>query len=92
MFMHDDTYVTVFKALADKTRLDLVRIIASKPEGCASCSEVSRSSSLSQPALSHHYKKLVDAGVLLERKEGTAKTYEINRPLFDQLGINPNKI
>jgi len=90
--MHDDTYVTVFKALADKTRLDLVRTIAAKPKDTASCNEASSCSSLSQPALSHHFKKLVDAGVLLERKQGTAKIYEINGPMFESLGINPNKL
>ncbi len=92
MFMHDDTFVTVFKALADKTRLDIVRTVATKPQDCASCSEVSSHSSLSQPAMSHHFKKLVDAGVLLERKEGTEKIYELNHDLFSTLGINPAKL
>ncbi|CAN5415326.1 hypothetical protein BH10PAT3_BH10PAT3_0250 [soil metagenome] len=92
MFMHDDKFVTTFKALADKTRLDIVRNIALKPKDTASCHEVSTCSSLSQPAMSHHFKKLVDAGLLLERKSGTEKFYELNHELFASVGINPDKL
>jgi ArsR family transcriptional regulator len=90
--MHEDTFVTVFKALADKTRLDIVRNIASCPKDTASCADVSAYSTLSQPAMSHHFKKLVEAGVLLEQKVGTEKSYELNHKLFAMLGINPDKL
>jgi len=89
--MHDNN-VNVFKALADKTRLDIVRSLVKKPRDTASCSEVSECSSLSQPAMSHHFKKLVDAGVILESKQGTEKIYELNHDLFTTLGINPAKL
>jgi ArsR family transcriptional regulator, arsenate/arsenite/antimonite-responsive transcriptional repressor len=82
---------SVFKALADKTRLDIVRSLVNKPDDCASCNEVSSMSALSQPAMSHHFKKLVDAGVLTERKVGTEKVYELNRPVLDSMGLNPDK-
>lgn len=88
--MHDN--VNVFKALADKTRLDIVRTIAQRPKDIASCSEVSTCSPLSQPAMSHHFKKLVDAGLLLESKSGTEKIYEINQALFARVGLNPDKL
>lgn len=91
MFMNNDN-VNIFKALADKTRLDIVRSLNKKPHDTASCGEVSTCSSLSQPAMSHHFKKLVDAGVLLERKQGTEKIYELNHDLFASIGINPSKI
>ncbi len=88
--MHDS--VNIFKALADQTRLDIVRKLASKPKDSASCGEVSTCSSLSQPALSHHFKKLVDAKIILEQKSGTEKIYTLNHDMFEKLGINPNKI
>lgn len=91
MFMNDKN-VNFFKALADTTRLDIVRSLVKKPHDTASCGEVSACSSLSQPAMSHHFKKLVDAGVILERKQGTEKFYELNTSLFAKLGINPEKI
>jgi len=91
--MHDDASITVLKALADKTRLDIVRRLATEPQPeMASCSEVSSCSSLSQPAMSHHFKKLVDAGVLLESKRGTEKFYELNGELLGRLGLDVHKL
>jgi len=91
MFMNDHN-VNIFKALADKTRLDIVRSLVKKPDDTASCAEASQCSSLSQPAMSHHFKKLVDAGVILEQKQGTEKIYELNTKLFATLGLDPNKL
>jgi ArsR family transcriptional regulator len=90
--MHVDQSIPVLKALADKTRLDIVRTLVRDRKDCASCSEVSEVSSLSQPAMSHHFKKLVDSGVLNERKVGTEKIYELNTELLTRLGIDPKKI
>ena len=89
--MNDKT-VQIFKALADQTRLDIVRNLAKKPRDSASCGEVSTCSSLSQPAMSHHFKKLVDAGVILESKKGTEKIYELNGELLKSIGITPDKL
>lgn len=84
--------IKIFKALADQTRLDIVRKLAKAPKDTASCGSVSTCSSLSQPAMSHHFKKLVDAEILLETKYGTEKIYSINHELFEKIGINPNKL
>lgn len=89
--MHDNT-VNIFKALADKTRLDIIRSLSNKPKDSASCGEVSTCSSLSQPAMSHHFKKLVDAGLIMEHKQGTEKIYELNHELFVSIGISPDKL
>jgi ArsR family transcriptional regulator len=91
LFMADQDLIKIFKALSDETRLDIVRKIAE--QSCASsCGSVSSCSSLSQPAMSHHFKKLVDAGILLEKKSGIEKFYELNHQLLDYIGINVNKI
>lgn len=87
----DDT-ISILKALADKTRLDIVRTLVKDRDDTASCSEVSTCSTLSQPAMSHHFKKLVDAGVLNERKVGTEKIYELNSRVLAQAGIDPKKL
>jgi ArsR family transcriptional regulator len=87
-----DTNVVIFKALADKTRLDIVRKLATCTSTVSGCDIVSDCSALSQPAMSHHFTKLVDAGVILEHKKGTEKSYELNRELFTNLGINPEKL
>ncbi len=91
MSMHDKS-VNVLKALADKTRLDIIRSLANKPEDMRSCHDVSSCSNLSQPAMSHHFKKLVDAGVVLERKVGTEKYYELNTSLLSTVGIDARRL
>jgi ArsR family transcriptional regulator len=84
--------IAVLKALADKTRLDIVRTLVKDRDDTASCAEVSTCSNLSQPAMSHHFKKLVDAGVLRESKQGTEKIYELNTPLLQKMGIDTKKL
>lgn len=84
--------ITILKALADKTRLDIVRTLVRDRDDTASCAKVSTCSTLSQPAMSHHFKKLVEAGVLNERKVGTEKIYELNSAALAHIGIDPKKL
>lgn len=90
--MSAENTIAILKALADKTRLDIVRALVRDHNDTKSCSEVSAVSSLSQPAMSHHFGKLVDAGVLLERKVGTEKIYELNSKALAEVGIDPKKL
>ncbi len=89
--MSDAQIITILKALSDTTRLDIVRSLAKK--GCeTSCNDASTCSDLSQPALSHHFKKLVDAQVLTERKKGKQKYYCINETALLRAGIDITKL
>ncbi len=90
--MHNDNTVTVLKALADPTRLKLVRELADSPAKQESCGKLSADACLSQPAMSHHFAKLVGAGVILEHKEGKQKSYKLNRQLLAQCGIVPERL
>jgi ArsR family transcriptional regulator len=90
MSMHDNLSI-ILKALADPTRLDIIRTIVKKQAKNGRCSEVSNCSSLSQPAMSHHFKKLVDAGVLIDKKIGVEKEYELNTSLLASVGIDVTK-
>ena len=85
--MSGDITVDMLKALADHTRLEIVRKLA-QIESCTSCNNASKVSDLSQPAMSHHFKKLVDAGVILEEKRGKEKLYTLNRELMSAKGLN----
>lgn len=86
--MNKTQSIAILKALADPTRLDIVRALAREHAG-ASCTDVSTCSRLSQPALSHHFGKLAEAGVIVERKQGKQKFYQLNMELLESLGINP---
>ena len=57
----------VFKALADPARVRIVNVLATSGEPVCVCHLV-EPLGLSQPTVSHHLKKLTDAG-LLEREQ-----------------------
>jgi len=57
----------LFAALADPARVRIVNLIATSPEPVCACHLV-EPLGLSQPTVSHHLKRLVDAG-LLEREQ-----------------------
>lgn len=88
----EEQTIQLFKALADPTRLDIVRTLAREQCVTKRSDVVSTCASLSQPAMSHHFAKLVDAGVLLERKNGKEKFYELNNELLNKHGIDPTRL
>lgn len=92
--MTTDT-TTILKSLADDMRLSIVRKLARDNCEVASSSIVNDCAAflqLSQPTMSHHFARLVQAGVISERKEGTEKFYRLNTPLLESVGIDPNKL
>ena len=84
-------HMKIFKALADETRLQVVRFLAQKKE--CSCGEVStRFPKLTQPTLSHHFKILAEAKIITVRKEGTARVYALNRQALFVAGVDARKL
>ena len=78
----------LFIALGDKVRLSIVELLSEDAlkngstrgtidfEGCAmNVKEITRRTSLSRPAISHHLKILKDAGLVGVRQDGTANYY-----------------
>jgi ArsR family transcriptional regulator, arsenate/arsenite/antimonite-responsive transcriptional repressor len=72
----------VFKALADPHRVRIVNLLATSPEPVCVC-EFTKPLGLSQPTVSHHLKKLVQAGLLEREQRGTWAYYSLRR---DALG------
>lgn len=58
-----------FKALADPTRLEILRLVLVQPGATCVCDIVDHFD-LSQPTISHHLKVLRDAGLLRWEKRG----------------------
>ena len=76
----------LFKILGEETRFEIVRFLANvKERTCAELSE--KFPHLSQPTLSHHFKVLADADVILVKKKGTAHSYSLNRALLEKAGV-----
>ncbi|AKG74646.1 MULTISPECIES: ArsR/SmtB family transcription factor [Salinicoccus] len=71
-------YENMFNALADKTRLKIVKEINKSPEKNLCVCDLETVLDLKQSKISYHLKKLVDANILLTEKHGTWNYYRIN--------------
>ena len=82
--------VEIFKALGDKTRLEIVEYLIK--EGEVACGQISERFPLSQPTMSHHYSKLKQAGLLNIREEGVKHFYSLNLDMLEKNGIDIQKL
>lgn len=72
-----DPDVQLLAALADPTRLSIVRQLAvAGPDAICAC-DFSECCTVSQPTLSHHLKVLRNAGVLRSERQGTNVMYSL---------------
>lgn len=80
--------LTLFKSLADETRLKTVLLIRDQGELCV-C-ELTTALDASQPKISRHLAQLREAGLLSTRRAGQWVYYAINQqlPHWVQLVIN----
>ncbi len=83
--------IKLFKALSDETRVDIIRHILHNGKEL-SCQELLDKFPLSQPTLSHHFNKLIDASVLKVRKEGVSHFYCIDKEYLKNLGIDIQRL
>jgi len=65
------------KALADPARLRLVSMLLSSENGELCTCEVTEPLGLSQPTISHHFKKLTAAGLVTGERRGTWTYYRV---------------
>jgi len=87
--------VTVYRCLGDETRLSIVRKLAREGRevnGSDIVTDCSVALKLSQPTMSHHFQKLVNAGILAERKVAVEKYYQLNTDVLTQAGIDITKL
>lgn len=87
--------ITILRALGDEIRLNVAKFVAAQRGPVSSCDVVyscARRLEMSQPAMSHHFKKLVEAGVLSIEKRGTENYYRYNKSLCKQHGIDIKKM
>lgn len=72
-----EALASVFKALADPTRVRLLDHIAAAPEGTACACHLPDALGISQPTLSHHLRKLVEAGLITREQRGRWAHYTV---------------
>ena len=68
----------LFRALGDPARVRLVNLLATSDEPICAC-ELIEPVGLSQGTVSHHLKKLVDAGLLAREQRGKWAYFSLNR-------------
>jgi ArsR family transcriptional regulator len=75
----------LFKALGDPARVRILNLLATSDEAVCAC-ELIPAIGLSQPTVSHHLKKLTEAGLLAREQRGTWAFYSINPDAVARLG------
>jgi len=74
----------LFKALADPARVRIVNTLATSSGPVCAC-EFEPALGLSQPTVSHHLKKLTDAGLLEREQRGKWTYFSLKRDAVSKL-------
>ncbi len=77
-----DKYLRIFKALGDKTRLRMVKMLELKEELCV-C-EIRAVIDFSMPTISNHLKILSEAGLVTSYKKEKYVNYKLNKDKNDK--------
>ena len=80
-----ETTAALLKAVADPVRLQLLSAIRATDQGEACVCDLTPLVGLSQPTVSHHLKKLVDAGLLEREQRGKWAFFSLKRDAVEKL-------
>jgi ArsR family transcriptional regulator len=76
----------LLKAVADPARLRILAFLRSAP-GCTACvTDITEAIGLSQPTVSHHLRRLSQAGIVEAEKQGYWTWYSLKRTRLAELG------
>ena len=81
-----DATAKLFKALADPARVRLVNLLATA-EGPVCMCDLIEPVGLAQPTVSHHMKKLLDAGLVEREQRGKWAYFSLNREAVSKLAV-----
>ena len=80
-----ETTAAVFKALSDPNRVRIMNMLATADRPVCAC-DLTPQLGLSQPTVSFHLKKLVQAGLLDREQRGVWAFYSVKHDVFHRLG------
>jgi ArsR family transcriptional regulator len=80
-----ETTAQLFKTLGDPARVRIVHLLATSDEPVCVC-ELTEPLGLTQPTVSHHLKKLVEAGLLVREQRGVWAYYSLDEDALSRLG------
>src|SRR5580693_3785968 len=78
------THASVFEALADGTRRDILRQLRG---GSRTAGEIADAFHLSKPTLSHHFKVLRGAGLVRAERRGTNIVYSLQANTIEEIAL-----
>lgn len=76
---------TLFRALADPARVKILNLLATTEAPVCAC-EFEPALGLAQPTVSHHLKKLTEAGLLEREERGRWAYFSLNREALALVG------
>lgn len=76
----------LFRALADPARVRIVNVLATSNAPVCVC-ELTEPLELSQPTVSHHMKKLLDAGLVEREQRGRWAYFSLNPDAAERLSV-----
>jgi ArsR family transcriptional regulator, arsenate/arsenite/antimonite-responsive transcriptional repressor len=84
---------TLFKALGDPARVKIVNLLATSDEPVCACEFVPLLG-LAQATVSHHLKKLTDAGLLERRQQGKWAYFSLDQAAMARLAalVQPSEV
>jgi ArsR family transcriptional regulator len=74
----------LFRALADPSRVRIVNVLATSDEAVCLCNLI-EPLGLSQPTVSHHMRKLLDAGLVEREQRGRWAYFSLRRDAVETL-------
>ena len=72
----------VYKALADPTRRQILRLLSDKD---MSAGEIAQYFDMTKPSISHHLSILKGAGLILDERQGQSIIYSLNMTLMQDI-------
>jgi ArsR family transcriptional regulator len=81
--MNVKQFEKISKALADPSRLMILKEIRKRKDTCLHCHEIFGKTTLTQPSISHHLKQLTDAGLVISEKQGRNVRYTLDSKVLD---------
>lgn len=76
----------LFRALADPARVRIVNVLATSDEPVCVCNLI-EPLGLSQPTVSHHMKKLLEAGLVEREQRGKWAYFSLKRDAVETLSV-----
>jgi ArsR family transcriptional regulator len=73
---------TVFKAIADPTRREILRLLRHEE---MTAGDVAGHFDMTKPTMSHHFSVLKDAGLISSRREGQTIWYALNTTVLEDV-------